>query len=125
MRLIFEITIFTIILIVATAIGALIILLTGAPLNINVSESYFLSVIGIGFVLPGTVNIFIMLRGNDGESTGERICAGIRGLGMLLCAIAFVLPMIDSSLGFKNLIWVFVVGSIFWLGSVPFEDHFQ
>ncbi len=124
MRFLFEMFLFVMILSLAILAGTLLIWTAGIPLELQFGKSLYLSFIGIGFVIPGGMNVWIMSRGSDGEGLGERVCAGIRGFGMLLCAVAFLPPVMVVAAGFREGLWIFIIGCVFWWGSIPFEDHF-
>lgn len=124
MRSLLEFCICLVILMLVVAAGGLFLWLLGTPLKIDFGLSIALSGIGIAFIIPGIWNIWIGLRGSDGGSTGERACTIIRGIGMLFCAVAFVLPSVLPGARFKHCIWIFGTGVVMWYGSMFFEDHF-
>jgi hypothetical protein len=123
MRFLIEMAVFLVIGAVAVLIGALVIWILGIPFQIIPSKSAVFAMIGFCFVFPGAANIWIMMRGSDGESTGERVCAGIRGFGMLLCAVAVALPFVIANAQLKHGVILFIIASILWLGTIPFENR--
>lgn len=79
--------------------------------------------IGFFFVFPGAMNLWIMIRGPEGEGFGERVCAGIRSFGMLLCAVAVALPFVLADINLYHIVVLFIIGSILRWGSVPIEER--
>lgn len=123
MRSLFEFCICLVILMLVVMAGALFLWLVGTPLKLNFGVSLALSGVGVAFVVPGVMNIWTGVRGSDGESTGERACALVRGVGMLFCAVAFVLPGVLPGARFKHCVWIFGAGVVLWYGSMFVEDH--
>ncbi len=123
MRSLFEFCICLVILMLVVVAGGFFLWLLGTPLKLNFGMGLALSGVGVAFIVPGVMNIWSGVRGSDGESTGERACALVRGVGMLFCATAFVLPGIIRGARFKHCVWIFVIGLALRFGSMFVEDH--
>ena len=123
MRLLIELMVFLVIAAIAISAGALIIWIIGLPFQLTQSRAIAFSAIAFIFVFPGAVNIWIMMRGPEGEGAGERVCAGTRGFGMLLCAVAVALPFVIANVNLYYCAILFIIGNILWWGSVPIEER--
>jgi hypothetical protein len=123
MRLLIELTMFLMIAVLAILAGALILWITGLPFNLEFKKSLAISMIGVFFVFPGAANLWIMFRGSDGPSLAQRAWPGVRGFGMLLCAVAFFIPTFADGKGLTQAVCLFIIGKVFWWGSVAVEDH--
>lgn len=73
MRLLTELLGFLVIAAIAIAAGALIIWVIGLPFQLTSTRSIAISAIAFVFIFPVAMNIWIMMRGPEGEGTGERL----------------------------------------------------
>ncbi|MBI5725894.1 MAG: hypothetical protein HZA50_18185 [Planctomycetes bacterium] len=101
MRCLTEILLFLVIAAAAALVGAGVIWLLGQPFHLEFGRSLWFSIAGLVFVLPATANIWIMFRGSDGEETGERALAGLRGFCLLLAGVFIAVPSIFFGAGWK------------------------
>jgi hypothetical protein len=122
-RFLFEVAVFAAIFGMALAVGACALWLAGSPLGLGFTHAMYFAWIGLVFLFPAAANIWIMFRGSGGENPVLRLLAGIRGFGMLLCAVAVAGPLVCVGAAFRPLATVFVIGSVLWWGSLPFEDR--
>lgn len=125
MRMIIEIAGFLGFLAAAVVLGGVILWLLGSPLQLGLDGSLLISLFTFVFVLPAVANIWIMFRGGDGESYLERLLAGIRGFGMILCAVAMCSIVFVKEIAFRDAAIIFGVGSLLWWGSFPLSLYLQ
>lgn len=121
MRLCFEISIFLAIFGIAVLLCASVIWLAGYPLQVQFSDSIAFALILLLIVLPAIGNLWIVFRGSDAETPFERMLAGLRGFGMLLCAIVLFVVIAFKSIPIHVARTLFVIGGVLWWGSVPVE----
>ena len=95
--------------------------MAGTPLQLEFRDSIAFSFISLAIVLPAIANFWIMFRGSDGESVAERLLSGVRGFGMLICAVTMFVGIASKSVPVAVGISLFVIGSVLWWGSVPAE----
>lgn len=123
MRFLFEFAVFLVVAAAAISIGTLVFWVAGFRFGWELRDGIVASLISLFFVVPGGMNVWILLRGSGGESRGGRICAGIRGFGMLICAVGIAIPFLTLDEGFAPTLWLFAIGSVFWWGSILVEDY--
>lgn len=121
MRLVTEIALFLLIFAIAVVLCASVIWCVGAPLQIKMADSVFLSFISLAILLPSIGNFWIMFRGSDGETLAERTFAGLRGFGMLICALILFAGIASKSVPFRAGFPLFLLGSVLWWGTLPLE----
>jgi hypothetical protein len=122
MRLLFELTVFVVVAGAAVLVGSLVFWLAGLRFGWELRDGVVASLISLFFVVPGGMNLWILVHGSGGESKLDRACAGIRGFGMLICGIGVAIPFVTLELRFAPTIWMFGIGSLFWWGSIMVED---
>ncbi|MBT5706918.1 MAG: hypothetical protein HOI66_11405 [Verrucomicrobia bacterium] len=122
MRLLFELTVFLVVAGAAVLVGSVVFWLGGLRFGWELRDGVVASLISLFFVVPGGMNLWILIRGSDGESKQERACAGIRGFGMLICGVGVAIPFVTLELRLAPTLWMFGIGSLFWWGSILVED---
>lgn len=123
MRFLIEIAVFLVIALLAVAVIAAVLWICGAPLGLRFSHAAWYAGVGLAFVLPGAMNVWIMLRGTDRETGGERALAGIRGLCMLVCAAAVVAPFVCSVPTLRPFVLTFSVSFALNIATLPVDDY--
>ena len=118
-----EILIFSVIAVVAIGVGAGLLWLLWMRFELGFDDSVAYSMIGLLFILPAVANFGTLLAGSE-ENGGERICAGVRGVGMSMCGIAVGILFLVEGAQIKHAAALFILGTILWWGVVPFEDRF-
>ncbi|MGI9497827.1 MAG: hypothetical protein ACR2NK_17355 [Mariniblastus sp.] len=121
MRFLFELGVFFSIFVCAVVLCACVFWLVGSPLELEFRASIAFSFISLAIILPSIANFWIMFRGTGGESMSERLLSGLRGFGMLICAITLFVAIATKSLSFAAGASLLVIGSILWWGTVPVE----
>lgn len=122
MRFLFELTVFFVVAGAAVLIGTVVFWLAGLRFGWEWRDGVVASLISLFFVVPGGMNLWILIRGSGGESKLDRGCAGVRGFGMLICGIGVAIPFVTLELRLAPTLWMFAIGSVFWWGSIMVED---
>lgn len=122
MRFLFELTVFVVVAGAAVLVGSIVFWLAGLRFGWELRDGIVASLISLFFVVPGGMNLWILIRGSGGESKLDRACAGIRGFGMLICGVGVAIPFVTLELRLAPTIWMFGIGSLFWWGSIMVED---
>ena len=121
----FEILIFTIVLIVATAVAASLIYLSGTSFQLRFGDAWLIAVIALTVYIPGIANIIIFFNRNGQDDRVERIFALLRGFGMLMCGSSVLAFIFLSDVRVVTLIVGFVIGMVLWWGLMPFEYRYS
>ena len=122
MRFLFALTVFVVVAGAAVLVGSIVFWLAGLRFGWELRDGIVASLISLFFVVPGGMNLWILIRGSGGESKLDRACAGIRGFGMLICGVGVAIPFVTLELRLAPTIWMFGIGSLFWWGSIMVED---
>ena len=115
-------------LIITCIIAVLVTLVTGViwlmaiPLQVSGKMALLLGIISVFFLFPGIACFLVMVRGEKGMSRAKRTLYGARGLGMIACAVAFLLPFAFAGAGLLEGGIVFGAGSALWLGTIVAYD---
>jgi len=125
MRLLFELALFAVIAAAALAVGAAVLWVFGRPFEVRFEDSLLISGVALFFILPGAANLWIMFRGTETEKGPIRVTAGVRGFGMLICGAALFLKLADPAVEWRHAMTIFLIGSVLWWGSLPFEDYYD
>ena len=121
MKLLFELGMFGVIFSAALAVCAGTLWVVGSPFQLEFRDSIAFSFVSLVFMFPAVVNLWVLFRGSDGESIGERVLAGIRGFGMLLCAVTIFAGIATKSVPFAAGVPFLALGFLLLFGTVPIE----
>ena len=121
MRFLFELGIFGVIFSFAVAVCAVAFWLAGSPLQLEFRDSIAFSFVSLVFVFPAVMNLWIMLRGYDGESIAERVLSGLRGFGGLLCGVTMFAGIATKSVPFAVGASLIAFGFLLLFGTIPVE----
>jgi hypothetical protein len=125
MRFLFELAVFGAIAGVAFAIVFATTWAIGSPFGLDGGRAALLAGVFLCFWLPAFANVHIAVTGSGGESRRERVCAGVRAFGMLLCSAVLTAPMVASRLSWSLSVPLLLAGQVFWWGSCAFEDRWH
>lgn len=105
----------------AVAVCAVAFWIGGSPFQLEFRDSVAFSFVSLVFVFPAVMNLWIMFRGSDGESIAERVLSGIRGFGMLLCAVTMFAGIATKSVPFAVGGSLLAIGGLLLFGTIPVE----
>ena len=121
MKFLFEIGLFSIILSIAVVLCAFAVWIFALPFQFKFLDSIVASVVAFTLLFPAAANFWGMVRGCDGESIGERIVSGVRGIGMLLCAVTIIAGIDSKSIPFFDGMPLLAVGFLLIFGTIPLD----
>lgn len=104
--------------------GSVVIWLAGIPIALSFLDSTWISSIVVCLVFPAVSNFLLMIRHAGGLSNGQRVFAGIRGIGMLLWAAAALVPRFVPGTGLGVAKWLLGTGVLLWFASMLLDDYF-
>ncbi|OWK45767.1 hypothetical protein [Fimbriiglobus ruber] len=125
MRFLFELAVFGVIAGVAFAVVFSLTWAVGSPFGLESKRAALFAGVFLCFWLPAFANVHIAVSGSGGESGRERVCAGVRAFGMLVCSAVLTAPLAASGFTWSLGIPLFLAGQVFWWGSCFFEDRFR
>jgi hypothetical protein len=124
-RFLFELAVFGVIAGIAFAVVFGLTWAVGSPFGLDRGRAGVLAVVFLCVWLPAFGNVHIAVGGSGGESGRERMCAGVRGFGMLLCSAVLTAALVASGFSWPVGVPLFLGGQVFWWGSCVFEDRFR
>ena len=90
-------------------------------LKLEVPDSIAVASISLAIILPSIANYWAVFRKTKGDSMSERWFSGLRGFGVLIWSMTFLMAMTSRILPIAVSLCLLVFGSLLWCGADAVE----